>query len=203
MSIEAIVFDFGNVICSFHKDLFLEKLVPYCDKSVAQLHKLIFCDTDVCIRFECGRISDDDYYKEIVKMCGLTVGKSEFFDAHTNIFTPITETFELIKSLKSKYKLGLLSNTSELDFNRVIKPVEVFGLFDAVTLSFEVGAMKPDKKIYDDMIKKIKMPPQKCVYIDDVKEFTDAGKSFGFNAINYQGNPESLVEELQKLKIRF
>jgi len=202
MAIEAFVFDFGNVICKFDKNIFLEKLTLHCDKTVAQLNKLIFCDTDICIKFECGQISGEDYYKEIVEMCGLSIEQSEFFEAHTNIFTNITETFALIKRLKSKYKLGLLSNTCVWDFERGIKSVEVFSLFDAVTLSFEVGVMKPNKKIYDDMLNKIKLQPQNCVYIDDIKEFTDAGNSLGFNAINYQG-AEKLLKELQEMNIQF
>ncbi|MCE5341842.1 MAG: HAD family phosphatase [Planctomycetaceae bacterium] len=200
--IEAFIFDFGNVICKFDHNIFLEKLTRHCDKTVGQLRKLIFCDTDIRVRFESGKVTGDEFYREVVKTCGLSISKSEFIDAHTDIFTPIPETFELIKKLKPKYKLGLLSNTNVWDFESQIRNMEVIGLFDVLTLSHEAGAVKPDRKIYDDVLKKLKLPAEKCVYIDDIQEYTDIGNSLGFNAINYQG-PDKLLNELQKMEIQF
>jgi epoxide hydrolase-like predicted phosphatase len=202
MAIEAFIFDFGNVICKFDHNIFLEKLTKHCDKTAAQLRRLIFVDTDIRVKFESGLVTGDDFYKEIVKTCGLSISKSEFIDAHTDIFTPIIETQELIKKLKPKYKLGLLSNTNVWDFESQIKNMEVIGLFDVLTLSYEAGAVKPDKKIYDDVLKKIKLPADRCVYIDDIQEYTDIGNSLGFNAVNYQG-PDKLLNELQKMEIQF
>ena len=200
MLIKAFIFDFGNVICKFDKTIFLKKISPYCDKSAGELEKLIYHDTDICVRFETGRISGRQFYRKIVEMCGLSISEPEFIDAHINIFTPISETFELIKRLKPAYKLGLLSNTSVWDFERGIKPIEIFSLFDAVTASFEVGVMKPGKEIFEDMTKKIKLAPQNCIYIDDIKQFADAGRLLGFNAIHYQGH-DNLLNQLREMKI--
>jgi len=202
MSIKAFIFDFGNVICKFDKTIFLKKLSFCCDKSVGELEKLIYHDTDACIRFETGLISGDEFYREIVELCRLSISESDFIDGHINIFTPISETFDLIKKLKPAYKLGLLSNTAVWDFERGIKQIEIFSLFDAVTASFEVGAMKPDKAIFDDMTKKIKLAPQNCIYIDDIKQFADAGRLLGFNAIHYQGH-DNLLEQLREMGIRY
>jgi len=202
VSIKAFIFDFGNVICKFDKTIFLKKISPYCDKSAGELEKLIYRDTDICIKFETGRITGRQFYRKIVEMCGLSISETDFIDAHTNIFTPISETFELIKRLKPAYKLGLLSNTGVWDFERGIKPIEIFSLFDAVTASFEVGVMKPGKEIFEDMTKKIKLAPQNCIYIDDIKQFTDAGRLLGFNAIHYQGH-DNLLNQLREMKIRY
>ncbi|HUI64639.1 MAG TPA: HAD-IA family hydrolase, partial [Bacteroidota bacterium] len=62
--------------------------------------------------------------------------------------------------------------------------------------SFEVGAMKPDKKIYDDVLRKLALPASACVYIDDIAEYVQAGRAMGFSAIRYT-SPEQLMRDLR------
>jgi putative hydrolase of the HAD superfamily len=125
------------------------------------------------------------------------VPEEEFVRAWTDIFTPKQATFELVKRLKGRYRLGLLSNTNEWHFEFGIKPVGIFPLFDAVTLSFEVHAMKPDRKMYDDMLAKLALPAGACVYIDDIAEYVAAGRAIGLHGIHYTTH-ERLLEDLAK-----
>jgi putative hydrolase of the HAD superfamily len=97
--------------------------------------------------------------------------------------------------------LGLLSNTSELDYANVIKKIKVYPLFDAVTVSYKLKIMKPDKRIFFDILKKLKVKPENAVYIDDIKENSDAASKIGMHGINYIGY-EKLIKELRKLDIK-
>ena len=89
-----------------------------------------------------------------------------------------------------RYRLGLLSNTNEWHFDHSIRTVDVFPLFDAVTLSYEVGAMKPAPVIYEDMLKKLGVPAGDCVYFDDIQENVDAGIRAGMHgtAVHHRGS---------------
>lgn len=130
------------------------------------------------------------------------MSKSELINAYINIFTPIPTTFDLIRKLKKRYKIGLLSNTGEISFEHVIKPVEVFELFDTITLSFEVKAMKPAKEIYFDALEKLNLEPEECVYMDDIEEFAEAATKLGIHGIHYTSH-ERLVGELKRLNVKF
>jgi putative hydrolase of the HAD superfamily len=108
--------------------------------------------------------------------------------------------FTLIRQLKARYRLGLLSNTSEWHFLHGIRPTEVFPLFDAVTLSFEVGVMKPGEGIYRDALEKLDLPPEACVYIDDIGEFADAATALGLHGIQYVDD-ETLMHRLAAIGV--
>jgi len=198
--IKAIVFDFGNVICSLDNNIFLRRISAFTKKSARELDALIYQTSDVTRRYETGRITSDEFFAEVAELGELSLARNEFMAAFTNIFTPIPATLDLIPMLKSNYKLGLLSNTGQWDFEHAIKTFDHFALFDAVTLSFEVGSMKPDKRIFADMLKKLGSRPQECVFIDDSPENVAAAAEMAFNAVQYIC-PDQLTSALQKLNI--
>ena len=179
--IKAIIFDFGNVVCEFDNNIFLRKISEFTDKSISELNELIYLSSDLPRRYETGLISSDQFFNEISKRCNLSMSESEFIKAYTDIFTPIKTSFELIRKLRPRYKLALLSDTSEWDFEYGIRPVEVFDLFDAVTLSFEVGALKPDKKIFYDALARLSVEPEECIYVDDIEEYVRAAQRIGIH----------------------
>ncbi len=199
--IKAIVFDFGNVIYHFDNNIFLEKISGFTDKTASELNDLIYNSTNLPRQYETGLISSDKFFNEIRRKCNLSVSKSEFIKAYTDIFTPIRTTINLIRRLKSIYKIALLSNTNKWDFEHIIKTCEVYNLFDAVSLSFKVRAMKPDNKIFSDSICKLRLKPEECVYIDDIERYVEAAKQIGINGIHYTSY-EKLISSLKKLSIQ-
>ena len=201
--IKAVVFDFGNVICRFENNLFLERISSFTDKSVERVRELIYEESDLPGRHETGSMSGEEFYEEVVKLCGLKdISMEGFRAAFTDIFTPIKTTFALIRRLKPNYKLGLLSNTSQWDFEYGIKAIEVFDLFDSVSVSCEVGVMKPGERIFHDALGKLGLAAEECVYIDDLAEFVEAAKAMGFYGIQYVSY-EDLVKSLGALEIEF
>jgi putative hydrolase of the HAD superfamily len=196
--IKAIVFDFGNVISRFDYNLFLKKISKCTEKSENELWEIIF--TGISHEYETGVLNSDEYYKKVSTLCGLKMSKDDFRKAFTEIFSPIYSTYDLIKKLKKKYKIGLLSNTNQWHFEYAIKQMEIFSLFDAVSPSFKVGVMKPDKKIFIDVLNKLALSPEECIFIDDLSEYVEVAGKLGFQGIRYIGH-EELLESLGQLNI--
>ncbi len=119
--IQAIIFDFGNVIYHFDNNIFLENISSFTDKTASELNDLIYNSTDLPRRYETGLMSSDKFFNEIKKTCDLTMSKIEFIKAYTDFSTPIQTTISLIRSLKNKYNIELLSNTNKWDFEYLIK----------------------------------------------------------------------------------
>jgi FMN phosphatase YigB (HAD superfamily) len=94
----------------------------------------------------------------------------------------------------------MLSNTNELHYTHNICTVAVFPLFDAVTLSFEVKAMKPARPMYDDILEKLAVTPEECVYIDDLNENVITANFLGMRGILFM-TPEKLVQDLQRMGV--
>ena len=145
-------------------------------------------------------MSSDEFFEKVAQLCELKMDKQTFIEAFTDIFEPIETTFALIRKLKGRYKLGLLSNTSQWDYEYGIKAAEVFGLFEAVSLSFELRAMKPSEKIYRDIVGKLGLAAEECVFIDDCQANVEGDRQAGLYGIWYNSY-EQLVESLEELGI--
>lgn len=197
--IKAVVFDFGNVICKFDNGLFLRSLLPHTDKSFGELKDAIYA-SDLPRRYETGLVSSEEFFREAARKGNLSVSMGEFFRAFTDIFTPIPSTFALIRELKKRHKVGLLSNTNEWHYENYFKSVEVFPLFDSVTLSFDVKEMKPGAGIYRDALGKLDVPPEESVFIDDIEAYAEGARRVGMNGIRYASHA-SLVESLRALGV--
>ena len=201
MSIRGVIFDFGRVICDFDLGKFVARAAAHSSLSPQALKETMAESEAVAVRYETGLISSQEFYRSVCAIASLTMTEQEFISAYTEIFTPKPATIGLVKRLKGHYKLGLLSNTNEWHYEFGIKPVGLLPYFDAVTLSYEVRAMKPDPRIYDDMLGKLSLPAEACVYIDDIQEYVDGGRRAGLTAIHYTTH-ERLLEDLNKAGVQ-
>lgn len=198
--IQAVIFDFGNVLCSFRVTTFFENLARHSTTTVDRFQALMPGISRLAIAYETGLMSSEEFLIRFSELTGIRIDRDDFIRAYTTIFTPIEGTFDAIRRLKGRYRLGLLSNTNEWHFEHSIRTVEVFPLFDAVTLSYEVRAMKPAPAIYNDMLRKLGLPAETCVYFDDLQENVDAGAQAGMQARLFT-TPEQMHEDLAKLGV--
>jgi epoxide hydrolase-like predicted phosphatase len=196
--IKAIIFDYGNIISSVDNNRFIEDISRATSKTGPELDQLISGSSDELRKYEAGLITSDQFFERVVKQRGLALDKKAFIKLFTGRLTPIAETHELIRKLKKRYKLGLLSNTNEWDYEYEIKQCGVFSLFDCVTVSFKVGALKPDRKIYLDALDKLGVGADESVYIDDIREYAEAACALGIKGIHYTSH-EDLVRYLRRL----
>jgi glucose-1-phosphatase len=198
--IRAIVFDFGNVICRFDNRIILQRFATNTGRAISDLERVIYTESDLTHRYEAGSLTTETFYARMCSLVRLSMTQEEFIRAYTQKFTPIPGSFALVRLLKGRYLLGLLSNTSALDFEYGIATTEIFHDFDAVTLSFMVHALKPEPTIYHNMIGKLGVDPAEIVYIDDIAPYVDAAERLGMRGIHYT-SPEQLVYSLECLGI--
>ncbi len=197
--IRGVIFDFGNVVCSFDVGKFLAKLNGWSGVPVETLRDRVY-GSDLHSLYERGGISSEEFRERVARTTGARVPAEVFEEGFADIFTPLEDTLALIPGLKGKYRLGLLSNTNECHFRRHIRRVPVFPLFDAVTLSFEVGALKPEAPIYRDALRKLSLPPEACVFIDDIPEYAEGARALGIHGIRYTGHAD-LLRDLSGLGV--
>jgi len=194
--IQGIIFDFGGVIHSFDYAGFFRRFRNRTDRTFEEMASLV-AGSRLPWRYESGEISSGEFFRGIASLCGLRVTEEEFLSAFVAIFTPIESTIRLIRALTRSYRLGLLSNTNEWHFEHHIRGLEFFPLFDAVTLSYQVGAMKPAEAIYRDSLRRIGLSPEECVFIDDREENVEGARRMNIHAIHYTGH-ERLVSSLAR-----
>jgi len=121
-----------------------------------------------------------------------------FKDIWNPIFSDDPSVNEAIDYLKGKgYPLFLLSNTNELHFSYIIEKYPIVHAFDEWLLSFEVGAKKPKRRIYDAIFEKMDVQPDEVFYIDDISQYVEVAKQLGINGMVFK-NAEQLWEFIRK-----
>ncbi|GEM_PF-250589 len=87
--------------------------------------------------------------------------------------------FDLAKSLKSNYKVGIITNQSARRIDLVRKDLNLDSIFDPIIVSAEVGVKKKDDttKIFDIALECADCGPEEAVFIDNqAKNLVDPGK---------------------------
>lgn len=198
--IQAIVFDFGNVISRFDHQPFLQALSVACGKPSEELKALLFAPASPLLDYEAGRINSAQVLSQVSALCGHDFPEAYFVQAFTGIFTPIEEIGELIRRLKPNYKLGLISDTNPLHFEHAIRKAEVFPLFDSVTLSYELGTLKPDPRLFKDALDKLDLLAEECVFIDDRAAFAQAATAHLMHGITFTTSMD-LIAQLRQHQV--
>jgi len=199
--IKAIIFDFGNVICRFTNDILRQRIAKISGKSVEEIKELVYRNSDIVGRYESGQMSSQEFYEELSMICKINVPYQELKTIYSkDKFSRIEGTKELIEKLRKNYKVSLLSNTSEWDWNYMIQVAPEILTFETITKSYETGAMKPSEIIYQDALKKLNLKAEECVYTDDILEYVDKAKSLGFNAFQFT-TAEKFEEDLKSIGI--
>ena len=120
--------------------------------------------------------ANDIYSEELLKK---VVRKRK--ECKEKIFTTYgKEITDMLDALKEKgLKIALISNC----FDEEVDPVKnsrLYPYFDVALLSYEVGIMKPDPKIFRLALERLKLEPGECIYVGDggsneLKAATDCG----------------------------
>ena len=199
-SIGVIFFDLGNVILPFNHYQIAEKLSRFTKNADFQDPKKIFSylfdfENGAINGYEVGKVSSLDFFKSLKEHLQLTLSFEEFIPIWNDIFWENLEVSEIIRSLKGKKRLGLLSNTNPLHFDYILLKFPVVQIFDKWILSHEVGFKKPALEIFQSGVEWACVEPEKILFIDDMKSHVEAAISLGMHGIHFTSATQ-LREEL-------
>jgi len=89
------------------------------------------------------------------------------------------------EKLKTKYKLGVLSNDVSEWSGNLRKMHKLDGLFDAVVISGDAALHKPQKEIFEFFLKKSGVKAGECVFVDDKVRNLIPAEAMGFKTIKF------------------
>lgn len=197
---DTIIFDLGKVLIDFDWMRAMTKLDGKTALSVPEIAERLK-NTDVVRRYETGSLGSEEFVVLMQELLDLHASSQEFVDAWSDIFTTeLIPELDIIDRLKKHHRLVLLSNTDPLHAAFLKRNFPVLEKFDARVLSFEVGAMKPDAKIYQAASHAAHAPAERVLYIDDIAAYAEAGASLGWTTITFKGK-EHLLEEFSRLGV--
>ncbi|WP_036819774.1 HAD family hydrolase [Photobacterium sanctipauli] len=192
--IELIIFDLGGVVIELGKEPLPNEWIE--DRTQFTLKEWFKSDT--ALLFEKGEISAEEFAKQVKQELGLTVSHDEIKSAFAKWpigMYPMMPS--ILQSLREKYKLVVLTNTNELHYPRLMDEFELEAYFDQIFASHLIHLAKPDPKIYQYVLSKLKIEAEKVLFIDDNIDNINAAKSvgiFGIHACGEQEVYEGLLE---------
>jgi len=110
------------------------------------------------------------------------------------------EVVELVRSLRHRYKLGVVSNTMH-EHAVALQQMGIYEEFDEIILSHEVGLTKDDARIFQVALSRLQLEPQDVIFVDDFAAYVEVARSVGMQAILYTNTP-SLTASLKNLGIQ-
>ena len=92
----------------------------------------------------------------------------EVFALH-EVGTIPTDYAEVLKELRKKHRLGLLSNiwVRKTKYEEEMKKAGTYGLFENIVFSSDHGMLKPSRKLFDIALEPFRIDRSKVVYIGD------------------------------------
>ncbi|GAB1417124.1 HAD family phosphatase [Paludibacter sp.] len=184
--VNTLVFDLGGVIYNIDIQLGIDnfKKIGFVDADNYIGH---FSHNDFFVGWESGKVDIDTFRKEIKKRCVNPVSFNQIDEAWESILIDIPDDrIKLLKKLKKKYRLLMLSNTNPIHINVSLKKelakrgLTVEDLFDKAYYSFEVGHIKPSKEIFEYLLKDANVKAEDCLFLDDGSKNIEVANELGF-----------------------
>ncbi|MDD5730034.1 MAG: HAD family phosphatase [Candidatus Omnitrophica bacterium] len=187
--INTVLFDLGRVLVNFDHAIAAERIAPFTGKTAEEVYGMFF-DSALTRLFEAGKISPEGFFSEVKHLLDLKLDYGRFVPLWNEIFFLTEENrrvYELAKGLKDSYKTAMLSNINVLHFRYLKNNFPVFDAFHKVFLSYELGFIKPDPRIYKKVLEQLNVPPSEVFYVDDRPELIEEAGGLGIRAFVYKG----------------
>lgn len=196
--VKLLVFDMGHVFVDFD---WSEVCQGFCDR--AEMTREQFKEVLAYVGslgYEDGKVMTDGFVKALNEKLSLTMTIAEFdilwnFGFHEN-----EEMAALLTELGKSYPLYLLSNTNESHYGFLSTKFKVDRHFKELILSHKVGYTKPDRRIYEEVLKRSGLTAPECLFVDDLERNVNAARELGMKAIRFVGI-EDLREKLHELGV--
>lgn len=193
-----IILDMGNVLLEWNKDKIL-KAVAKTEKDYLILDKAIF-QSGFWERLDLGTLTREELVDRVLSLLGDIYEKKVEeviwnWPAYIDIYK---EVFPLLTGLKEKgHRIFVLSNTSPVFYELLkdqLAPLEK--ILDGFVLSCDIKAIKPDRKMFEEILRKYQLDPANCVFLDDIADNTKMAETLGIKA--YQVKQRSDVVDILK-----
>ena len=196
-----IILDMGNVLLEWNKDKIL-KAVAKTQKDYLILDKAMF-QSGLWERLDLGTLTREELVDKVLSLLGDCYQKKVEeviwnWPAYIDIYT---EVFPLLARLKENgHRIFVLSNTSPVFYELLKNQLAPLAkILDGFVLSCDIKVIKPDRKMFEEILSKYELDPANCVFLDDLADNTKMAESLGIKA--YQVKQRSdLVDILKKFE---
>ncbi|HVO00748.1 MAG TPA: HAD family phosphatase [Candidatus Cybelea sp.] len=198
MAVEAMIFDFGNVLIGWDPENLYRKLIP--DAAERRRFLTEICHHDWNRKQDLGRPFAEAIAERVAAHPKHEPLIRAYWDRYLEMLSgPIPEGVALLDRLTDKGVpcYGLTNWSSEtFEISRHQMPFLERLKYTAVSGNLKMA--KPEPEIFEHLLGVIGLPAEKCAFLDDSAANVATAKKLGIKAVQFK-NDGSAAEELRKL----
>lgn len=199
MTVETIVFDFGGVLIDWNPRYLYRSVFK--DEAEMEMFLTEICSPEWNAALDKGKPFKEGV-AELIARHPEYAREIEMFDTHWEQMcgSVIEGTVEILHEAAGRYPVYGLTNWSAEKFAIALPKYYFFKEFKGIVVSGIEKEIKPDKRIFEILIERYGITPEKTVFIDDSKPNIETAKRLGFRAVHFE-KPENLRESLKALGV--
>lgn len=186
--IKTIMFDMGGVLINLNKQACID---AYKALGYDRVEEFIgnYLQKGPFLDLESGQISPEQFRDAIRREIPRPVTDRQIDDAFIAFLVDMPDyTLDMLLQLKKRYQIFLLSNTNGIImdyvrqhiFNRQGRSMEHY--FDRMFLSYQMGMVKPNPAIFEQVVAETGILPSETLFLDDSSQNTEVAEKLGFNS---------------------
>jgi putative hydrolase of the HAD superfamily len=140
---------------------------------------------------ERGELSEPEFLQILQDALTAEIGREvEMHDFAERYFAQLHPNDEMVAFLRDVRSRGvrlamLTNNVREWEPRwRAMLP-DIDAMFEVIVDSAFVGMRKPDPEIYKLTLDRLALPPEACVFVDDIELNCDAARGVGLHAVHF------------------
>jgi epoxide hydrolase-like predicted phosphatase len=197
MTIRAVFFDFGGVIMRTEYQSPRQQLAERFNMEYEEIDRLVF-NSESARRASLGEITEQAHWLELIKRFKLPASEMRAFsDAFFGGDVIDRDLVQFIRSLRGKFHTGLISNAWD-GMRDFLAREKIIDAFETVVISAEVGAMKPEAKIFDLALEQAGVRANEAVFVDDLPVNIESCEKIGMKGILFK-DPQDTLKQLNQI----
>jgi putative hydrolase of the HAD superfamily len=189
LPIDLIIFDMDDVLASLDRAKRLDILASVTGKSAAFLHERIWA-SDFEPAAECGAFATGaEYLAEFNRRTDCEVTREQWVRARSEASSLDRQVLAIAEQLSRTHRICLLTNNGSL-LREALPEIlpDVARVFGArAHASFEFNARKPQREVFERLLTRYGVKPQRAVFIDDMPEYIQGASALGIHGIPFKG----------------
>jgi epoxide hydrolase-like predicted phosphatase len=191
--LRGLLVDFGGVLttdvfASFREFCEAEGLRP---DTVRERFRQDPLARELLADLETGRISEPAFEQRFAAV--LEVERSE--GLIDRLFAGMRPDKAMVAAVRAARNAGIRTGLISNSWGNGRYDREQFtGLFDGVVISGEVGIRKPDPHIYELGAEAVELPPEACVFVDDLPGNLKPARALGMTTVHHVRADETIAE---------
>ncbi len=199
--IEAIIFDFGEVIIELDYPKVIDGFSKEANKNIDEINELVVT-SPILKEFEVSKITPDEFRAGVNNLLGMSLDDVTF-DATWNLMLKNLpkERMDILEVVGKRFDTYVLSNSNvihEKAYNQMILDVtgkpSLHEFVNKAYFSQDIGMRKPGKECYQLVIDEIGLDPSKLLFLDDRQDNIEGAKSCGINTVHVTDAARQLKE---------